>query len=165
MAFLKSFLYLGALGVLSHYVGEAIPVEWFHHDRFPFRVWRWERDGRIYDMLSIRAWKDRVPDMSRVMRDMVPKRLGRCPTSALAWRLVGETCRAEIVHVALCACTPVVCLFWNNGVGVLLTGVAVLGNLPFILIQRYNRPSLVRLARRLELREERKKHEGADPVG
>ena len=168
MSLLWSALYVGALGILSHYVGEAIPRRVFQSDRFPYRAYKWEREGGIYDVIGIRHWKDRLPDMSRIMKDMVPKRVGKCPTSEEIWVLVGETCRAEIVHLGLCLCAPVICLFWLDriAVGVSLSAVVMICNIPFILIQRYNRPKLVSLARRLEAREERKrKNARIDSVG
>ncbi len=165
MAFLKSVIYIAILGVLAHFVGEAVPRRWFVWSRFPYRAYKWEREGKIYDVLRIRAWKDRVPDMSRVMRKMVPKRVGKCPKSAEVWRLVQETCVAEITHIVLCILSLGVWLFWQNTVGVILSAVAVVCNIPFILIQRYNRPTLVALAKRLELREERKKNASSHTVG
>ena len=156
MPLLNSVLYVIVLGIAAHFIGEAIPAAAFHYDHFPYRAWKWERDGKIYDRLQIRKWKDRMPDMSRVMRDMVPKQLGKCPTSDTAWRLVQETCRAEIVHLGLCMCAPVIYFFWWNWIGVCLTCLTFFGNFPFVLIQRYNRPALIRLAERLEIREERK---------
>ncbi|MBR3894236.1 MAG: hypothetical protein IKJ35_03710 [Clostridia bacterium] len=157
MAFLYSVLYVAAIGIASHFIGEALPRRWFHYDKFPYRVWKWERGGKIYDALRIRAWKDRVPDMSRIMKDMVPKRVGKTPRAADVWRLVQETCVAEIVHVALCLCAPVIWLFWGNWIGILLGGIFVICNLPFIMIQRYNRLPLASLAERLEKREERRR--------
>ena len=159
MPFLYSVIYVIALGIASHFIGEALPRK-FSYNRFPYRAWRWEKEGKIYDHLHIRAWKDRLPDMSRVMKDMVPKRVSKCPTSGEVWRLVQETCVAEAVHGALCLCAPVIWLFWRNWIGVLLMGIFVICNLPFMMIQRYNRPSLCALAKRLEAREERRKKKG-----
>ena len=106
-----------------------------------------------------------MPDMSRVMKDMVPKRVGLCPTSHDVWVLVRETCVAEIVHVVLCLLAPVIYLFWHNGMGIFLSAVVIICNIPFILIQRYNRPTLVALAQRLEKREERKRNARTHSVG
>ena len=39
-----------------------------------------------------------------------------------------------------------------------------LSHIPFIIIQRYNRPTLVTLSQRLKEREERIKHAHTDPV-
>lgn len=157
MAFLYSVLYVIAIGIASHFIGEAIPRRWFHYDRFPYRAWRWERDGKIYDALHIRKWKDHVPDMSRIMKDMVPKRVGKTPKSTDVWRLVQETCVAEIVHIGLCLCAPVIWLFWRNWIGVVLCAIFVICNIPFMIIQRYNRVPLSSLAKRLERREERRR--------
>lgn len=158
MALLKSCLFVLVVGILSHYVGEALPRAWFHPDRFPFRAFSWEREGKIYDKLRIRDWKDQLPDMSRVMKDMIPKRVGTCPTAEKVMILVRETCVAELIHWLLALCGGVVYLFWKNSVGVLLSFLVFLGNLPFILIQRYNRPALLALAKRLAAREERKRN-------
>lgn len=165
MAFWKSVLYVAIIGVASHFIGEALPRKWFLWDRFPYRAYQWEREGRIYDVLHIRAWKDRVPDMSRLIKRMVPKRVGKCPRSDEILRLVQETCVAEIVHVGLCLLSPGIWLFWKNMTGVWLALLFVLCNLPFILIQRYNRPTLLSLAKRLQIREERKRHARIDSVG
>ncbi len=164
MAFLKSVLYVLFCGVASHFIGEALPRKWFHHDRFPFRPWKWERGGAIYEKIRIQDWKDHMPDMSRVMKDMVPKRVGFCPTSGQVRTLVAETCVAEAVHAALCLAAPVIWLFWRSGMGIFLSGVVIVCNLPFIWIQRYNRPTLVAFAQRLEAREERKRNACAHSV-
>ena len=160
-----SILYVLFCGILSHFVGESLPRRWFSPHRFPFASWRWERGGRIYDCLHIRQWKDRVPDMSRICKRMVPKRFADFPTAEAVDRLILETCVAEAVHGALCLLAPVILLFWKNGVGVALTLLVVLCNLPFIMIQRYNRPSLLALRRRLERRKERRRDARSDTVG
>lgn len=165
MAFLKSCLYVIIIGVAAHYVGEALPRRWFHWDRAPFRPFDWERDGAAYERIRIQDWKDHMPDMSRVMKDMVPKKVGICPKAADIRILIRETCVAEAVHWALCLCAPVIYLFWRDGMGIFLTFVFIACNIPFILIQRYNRPALVALAHRLELREERKKNACTHSVG
>lgn len=157
MAFLKSVIYVLVLGIAAHYIGEALPRRWFHFDRFPFATRKWEREGAVYESIKIQDWKDHVPDLSRVMKDMVPKRVGICPTSSEVWVLVSETCVAEFIHFALCIFSPGVYLFWKNSMGIFLACVVVFCNVPFILIQRYNRPTLIALARRLEKREERRR--------
>ncbi len=158
MPFLQSVLYVALLGVLSHIIGEALPRRWFHWEQFPFAAYRWEKNGSIYEKIHIQDWKDHMPDMSRIMKNMVPKRLGMCPTSDDVYLLIQETCVAETVHFFLCLLSPVIYFFWKNKVGIGLSCLVVCCNLPFIMIQRYNRPTLVALAARLKAREERKKN-------
>jgi len=99
-----------------------------------------------------------VPDMSRLLPDMVKKQIpAAAATAAQAAALVQETCAAELVHGASCL-LGLVCLWlwpgWGGAAAVLVW--ILLGNLPFILIQRYNRPRLVRLQGLLQKREQRK---------
>ena len=164
MPFLLSVLYVAVCGVLAHVIGEAIPRRIFLADRFPYSPWKWERNGAIYEKLGIRSWKDRLPDMSRVCKKMVPKRFGAFPTLEQVQRLIAETCVAEATHAVLCVIAPVIWLFWRNAVGVILSGVVIFCNVPFIMIQRYNRPKLIALRVRLTLREERKRNASTDSV-
>ena len=165
MPFLYSVIYVAILGILSHVIGEALPRRWCLWGKFPYRAWKWEKNGKIYDALKIRAWKDRMPDKSRVVKSMVPKRVGACPTSASVYRLIEETCVAEAVHACLCLLAFPICFFWDGAVGLLFAMIFILCNIPFIMIQRYNRPALVSLAERLEKREERRRNAGAHSIG
>ena len=154
MPFLRCVLYLAVLGVLAHIIGEALPRRWFSAQRFPFRSARWEKDGRIYKKLGVHRWKDHVPDMSRIMKDMRPKRLeGAELTAQTLQTLVQETCVAECVHAVLILLSPVLLVLWPGWGGAALCAFDILLlNLPFILIQRYNRPKLAALAERRQRR-------------
>ena len=92
--FWRAALYAAALGILAHPVGQALPRRWFDPHRAPYRCRDWEQGGRVYNKLHIRRWKDRLPDMSRLMPDMVKKKLA----AADPMSLVQETCVAECVH-------------------------------------------------------------------
>ena len=163
MAFWKSCVYVLLLGIASHYIGEALPAKWLRWDSFLFRTRRWEKDGEIYEKIRIQDWKDHMPDMSRICKDMVPKRFDTFPTPEAVERLLIETCVAEAVHWGLCLPAIFIPLFWKTHWGFLVAFSAILGNLPFIMIQRYNRPQLTALHRRLTLREERKRNAHSDP--
>lgn len=163
MNILYAILYLMLLGVASHYVGQWLPRRWFHPDRFPFRSWKWEQEGSVYRRLGIQHWKDLVPDMSKILPDMVPKRVSSRETAEEAMILVQETCVAEVVHAALMVLAIGIVLICPNGWGVALALFdALLLNLPYILIQRYNRPKLLRLAEKLRRKEEKQLHEIPD---
>ena len=163
--FWKCAAYLLVLALIAHPLGQRLPSR-FQPDRFPFRAWKWEKGGRVYGKLHIDSWKKLVPDMSRLLPDMVRKELpvSGAVTAAQASQLVQETCRAEVVHGASCLLGLACLWLWPGwgGAAVVLVWV-LLANLPFILIQRYNRPRLVRLAALLQKREQRKgNHESSD---
>ena len=149
MKILFCLLYLGLLALLAHPVGQALPRRLFDEDRFPYRSFRWERDGAVYKRLQIDRWKDILPDMSKVMSDMIPKKIAEVDPEHMKL-LLGETCRAEAVHWGEIV-AGLGCLLIAPGpaAAALSAAWAVLGNLPFIVIQRYNRPRLKRLYRQL----------------
>ena len=91
----------------------------------------------------ISALVDRLPDMSRLMPDMVKKKLA----AADPMSLVQETCVAECVHCWLVVLSVGMLFLWKSVWSWALWLVYnLLGNVSFILIQRYNRPRLLRLA-------------------
>ena len=163
--FLRCVLYLLALALLAHPLGQALPRRWFDGERFPYRCYKWEKQGKLYTRIGVERWKTLVPDMSRILPDMVKKQvMPTAVTAAQAAVLVQETCVAEAVHAAS-SLLGLVCLgLWPGWGGVLVWLVwFLLGNLPFILIQRYNRPRLIRLRALLQRREQRKgSHEHPD---
>ena len=77
--------------------------------------------------------------------------------------MIQETCVAEAVHIAV-SVAGLHCLWMWPGIGgVTVTAIhIILLNLPFILIQRYNRPRLIRLQKKLQIRKE--KEEGTPCV-
>ena len=107
----------------------------------------------MYEKLGIKRWKDIAPDMSRIMPDMVKKKLTSENKERGMDTLIAETCVAECVHWGLVILSFGI-LFWWRGVwaAVFLLVYNILGNLPFIIIQRYNRPRLVMLEQRRKRR-------------
>lgn len=167
MPFIYTLLYVALIGILAHVFGEAYPRNKINYKKFPLTPFSCENGGEIYMKLGIKKWKDSLPDMSKIMKDMVPKKVNFNSTSADIERLIYETCIAELTHDALCLVSPVIILFWIDTsviIGVLLTILYIICNIPFIIIQRFNRPNLMRLAERLSKREQRMKNENSDTL-
>ena len=130
-----------------------------HYDRFPFKEYRWERKGQLYIKLRVNEWKDKVPDMSSYFKGMFYKKaLAQTRSSAYFERFVIETCIAEAVLVALMVGGVAAYLVFRNAWGIIAWLLYALGNLPFVLIQRYNRPRfklLMERQRKIEARNAR----------
>ena len=153
MSLLYAVIYIAVLGILSHFVGQALPRARFSAESFPYRTADWENGGKVYEKLGIKHWKDALPDMSRIMPDMVKKKLTGQNREQGMDVLIAETCVAECVHYWLIVLSLGIFLFWRGGWAVVFWLVYnILGNVPFILIQRYNRPRLVLLEQRRKRR-------------
>ena len=117
----------------------------------PYSAFRWEHKGAVYQRLGIRHWQSRIPDMSRILPGIMPAKKISGPVSRLQLEtMLRETCVAEWIH-ALLGLLGFGCLrLWPGPGGVMVSVLYLLGNLPFILVQRFNRPRLVRLLHRGE---------------
>ncbi len=151
--FWYAIAYLAVVSALSN-LAAVFSRRRFRPDAFPFRPYAFERQGRFYEKLGIRRWKDRLPDMSKLLRFLPRKAVGS-RSAEQARRLVQETCLAETVHLCLMALSAPVLFIWPGWKGAILWAVYALGNVPFIMIQRYNRPRLQHLAQTLQRAEER----------
>ena len=84
--------------------------------------------------------------MSRIFPKLMPKKRMVATDSDTLLLMVRETCIAELIHVLLSICGLFGIYIMPGVCGVLFyAAYFLLGNLPFILIQRYNRPRLVRI--------------------
>ena len=143
MGFWHCALYLAVIGLASS-AAALLPRRWFHADRFPFRPQRWEHE---------------LPDMSRFLPWLTQKQVSASISAAQAERLVQETCVAELVHDILAILTFGCVWIWPGWGLWLSIAYVLIGHLPYIVIQRYNRPRLARMHALLKAREERAKQE------
>ncbi len=150
MDFLKCVCYLAATGILFFIAGRLLAGHRFRYDAFPFCSFPFEEEGKLYKDLKLPQWQNKLPDMSRICKKiMPPKRLEGRPDAETLRGMINETCIAELIHVLLCVSGLGVLWIWRGIGGVLLYIVyCLIGNVPFILIQRYNRPRFVKLLRR-----------------
>ena len=158
MGFWHCALYLAVIGLASS-AAALLPRRWFHADRFPFRPQRWEHEGKIYEKLAVQRWKDKLPDMSRFLPWLTQKQVSASISAAQAERLVQETCVSELVHDILAILTFGCVWIWPGWGLWLSIAYVLIGHLPYIVIQRYNRPRLARMHALLKAREERAKQE------
>lgn len=141
---------IAAIGILTHFIGEALPRSWFHLEVFPYRECKWEQHGKFYDRFHIRAWKDHMPDKSKWVKGAFKKSLQNQADEKSLTHLLQETCVAECVHWVLLLLSPVVLLFTRGAAATVITILYGLSNLPFVMIQRYNRPRLRSLLLRMQ---------------
>ena len=154
---LNWFCYLAVISIGSFLLGRMLPYGWFCPEKFPYRTAAWEQGGKFYARIGLPKWQNKLPDMSKLLPRLMPaKSMTDCSSEALG-TMVTETCIAELVHLLLAILGFGALRFWHTPAAVLLTALYCLGNLPFVLIQRYNRPRLIRLKAMTLKKEARRK--------
>ena len=149
--FLRFASIVGTMGVPAFFLGEKLPRSWFKYDRFPFKSFAWEKDGKIYEKIGIQKWKNRTPDMSKYLRKAFAKQGNFLRDPDHLRKLVAETCSAEFVHAMLILFSPVFLILMDE-CGLLSMVLYIIGNLVSLVIQRYNRPRVLMIIQRIEKR-------------
>lgn len=130
-------------------VCEKMPSNLYNYKKWLFREKKWEDGGRIYEHLfSVKSWKSKLPDISDFMKWRFNKKhLAQCGSDYLSVFLT-ESCKSEFTHWMIILST-LLFRFWSDLTSTLffliLAGIL---NLPYIIIQRYNRPRLIHLLKR-----------------
>lgn len=149
MGVVKCIVYIAVSGCVAFVLGRIAPKSWFHADRFPFRTYEWE--SKVWKAIRIKQWQAKLPDMSRILDFFLPDNeilpLKKITESSLKNLplMIQETCVSELTHAFLCFSGLAMLWIYPGWGGVLITFLYVfLGNLPFVWIQRFNRPRLER---------------------
>ena len=152
--FWRCAIYAIALGLAAIPLGRLLARHRFNTAAFPWKDRKWERGGTVYRKIGIHRWHNHLPDMSRVLKNiMPPKALHPGITPGELDEMIQETCVAECSHACLSALGLVLLPLWPGWGGVIFCLLYILlGNFPFILIQRFNRPKLIQLHARVSKR-------------
>lgn len=109
---------------------------WFREKRF---------ENKLYKLMRVRKWKKYLPTYSPVTFDTTQKTVKE---------IVGATCQAEIVHeiIMVLSLVPIalIPLFGGAAAIIITSFLSMLIDLTFVILQRYNRPKLIRVMERFE---------------
>ena len=102
-------------------------------------------ENKLYKLICVRKWKKYLPTYSPDTFD---------PSQKTVKEIVGATCQAEIVHEIIMALSllPITLIpFLGGAAAVIITSVlAMLFDSLFVILQRYNRPKLVKVMERFQ---------------
>ena len=71
--FIYWLAYMLAITVGIYVIGRIFPRKWIKEDKFPFRSFAFEKNGKIYDKIKIKKWKTKWPDASMVIHKIIPQ--------------------------------------------------------------------------------------------
>lgn len=99
---------------------------------------------RFYrNVLQITRWKPHLPEAGALFRGGFRKAELRSADTAYLHRFAAETRRAEFSHWLTILLTGHFFLWLDPSIALVMPPLALLGNLPCILVQRYNRLRLM----------------------
>ena len=149
--FLHSCLYAAACSLTVLFVGLFVPRGSFDPNNRFFMERPWEK--KLYQKLHVSKWKSHVPDMSVYIKRLMLKKLGTKTDPEKLKGLIAESCIAEGAHFILCILGLGLMLVWEEIGGVICSFLYIIGNLPYIIIQRYNRPRFIKTLKKWQNKE------------
>ena len=123
-------------------------TSFFNEEKKMYRPKKWERGGRFYsDTLKINSWKDIMPQY--IGKNGFSKDHLDALSPEYLDEFIMETCRGEWNHTANCALCIVLMIINRPLSGAIFSLLVFAANMPFTLIQRYNRFRLQKLRQTL----------------
>lgn len=151
LTFALIFAIWAIVPLLLAWVCLYLPDRLFDPRRFFWRSHRWERGGRVYEtVFRIRSWKRLLPDGGNVWKTRgYQKRSLSDYSEENLKRFLVESARGELTHWLGILPFWVFGLFAPPYIIWIMLVYAFIVNLPCILAQRYNRPRILALLKRL----------------
>jgi glycosyl-4,4'-diaponeurosporenoate acyltransferase len=141
-------IYFLIFSVLITVIFSFLPSNFFEKDRRLFRVKNWEHNGMIYQTLfKIKKWKSRLPELNLPTPQRFKKKKleSECLSVLQTRRFIAETRRSEFCHIVIICASFIFFITEGLLMGLTIALVAIILNVPFIMIQRFNRPRLIKV--------------------
>lgn len=146
MDFIYALIYILWVSIGVFLMGRIFPRKLIFPDKFPFKSFKFEENGNIYNKLQIRKWKTKLPDASVILHKicpwLIPKK--RIESKQKISVLIKETCIAEVTHILAAVLGFGTLRICKNIKGWIVATAYLIFNVPFVLIQRFNRPRLIK---------------------
>ncbi len=118
-------------------------VNGIFHNRFDYNRKQFQEknfEKRLYEVLRVKKWKDKMPTFAPEMLDLKVHTLEE---------IAGAMCQSEVVHMiitVLCFVPVLATLIWGTFWVFFITSVlSACVESMFVIMQRYNRPRVIRM--------------------
>ena len=139
------------------YFGIAWGVRVFPRALYENNIWFFKNypfEKELFKILRVEKWKDRLPEWGKLL-NFEKKYLKKVLSLEYIDKFIMETYYAEFGHLAIGIC-GFLCILVNPKEYIVMATICSIVNfiiqIPFCIIQRYNRPRLYRIKNRLKNR-------------
>ncbi|MBQ9104057.1 MAG: hypothetical protein IJY57_03105 [Clostridia bacterium] len=101
------------------------------------------KEQKFYEKLKVKSWKNKMPTYNKSFFD----------SKTRSWEEIAKaTCQAEIVHeiIIVLSFLPIIASIWLGAIAVFIitSVISALIDSTFVIMQRYNRPRILRLIKK-----------------
>ncbi len=143
---LSNALFWVIVHFLSSFLVHFIPSRFYDYKNIFFREKSIENRGLLYKKyFFIQKWKDKIPEAGKFLGlHPFSKKHFESKNKEYIERFILETCRGELAHTLPFLFLPICFVFSPPVASIIMSLYALFSNLPFIMVQRYNRIRLVK---------------------
>ncbi len=146
---LRSLLIFITVTLAISYISTKFSPRLCFYKRWLYKERPWEKGGLFYQKkFKIKKWKDKLPELADFVKTVFPKKYIRDYAESTLEAYMVECCRAELTHWLIILSTLFFPIFTPPFISLGIFLLACLLNLPFVMIQRYNRPRLKLIMKR-----------------
>lgn len=141
-----NLIILAVFSIVITFLSTKIPEKLCFYKKWLYKERKWEKGGNIYqDIFKVRKWKGRMPELSDFIKSIYPKKYIKEHDIENLLIYLAESCKAELTHVAIIL-SSLLFHAWNGDfIANVIFIIAFILNVPYIIIQRYNRPRIINI--------------------
>ncbi len=121
-----------------------IPSAFLGFKKWLFKERKWEAGGTVYQrVFKVKLWKTTIPELSDLIKPIFPRKRITTYDKEYLYKYLTESCRAELTHWGIILSSLLFALWSSFTQTATMILLALTLNLPFVIIQRYNRPRII----------------------
>ena len=149
--FLLNLLTFFFFSVIITYLSNKMPNRFYSSDSWLLRQREWEKRGIFYQrVFRVKLWKKLMPELGDIVKSVFPKKRIKEYTREYLKKYIFESCKSEVTHWCIIFSTLLFFLWNEFKPAMMMVLLAIILNLPYIIIQRYNRPRIMVMVENIE---------------
>ena len=138
------FLFI-LLSIANTFLSLKFPKSILDYQNWIYKDKKWEDGGEVYQrVLKVRNWKNQLPELSDFLKPIFSRKHIASFDEKHIQKYLLESCRAELTHWGIILSSFLFGI-WSSFLETFFMIFLALGlNLPYVIIQRYNRPRIIR---------------------
>ena len=138
------FLFI-LLSIANTFLSLKFPKSILDYQNWIYKDKKWEDGGEVYQrVLKVRNWKNQLPELSDFLKPIFSRKHIASFDEKHIQKYLLESCRAELTHWGIIL-SSLLFGIWSSFLQTFFMIFLALGlNLPYVIIQRYNRPRIIR---------------------
>jgi len=130
-------------------ISTKLPDRYYNYRNWIYKERKWEKNGEFYQqMFKVKRWKKHMPEIADFINSVFSKKSIKEFDNAYIEKYLLESCRAEFAHWCIIFSSVMFLFYAGTAAFIYMFLISVLIDVPFIIIQRYNRPRILHIMKR-----------------